>query len=412
MNILFVVPYVPSLIRVRPYQLIRHLSAAGHQVHVMTLWTSAEEEKAAAQLSEACHEVQAIHLPRWQSYLNVLKTLPTRTPLQAAYCWQPALAEEIVRRLHPSNGRPTFDVIHLEHLRGARFGLALKQRLAHAPRPAPPIVWDSVDSISHLFRQAASRGKRLYDRLLTWSELGRTERFEAWLTGQFDHVLVTSNPDRQALLALAEKFNQTRPAPISVLRNGVDLEYFCPNPEIKRHPATLVLTGKMSYHANVTMALHLVQEIMPLVWQRRADVRVQIVGKDPPRTLQALAEAPRVEVTGTVPALNQYLQKATIAVAPIAYGAGIQNKILEAMSCATPVITSQNAVSDLPVIPEKHLLVAHDPPSFAQAILTLLDDPNLQQRIGRAGREYVEQHHQWREIASQLGQIYTQVRRG
>lgn len=410
MNILFVVPYVPSLIRVRPYNLIRYLTARGHRVTVMTLWTTAEEKEAAARLAQECHRVEAVALPRWRSYFNALSTVPTRTPLQAAYCWQPALVNQIARLIGHDNGRAPFDVAHVEHLRGARFGLAIKSRREQNVFPPIPIVWDSVDCISHLFRQAAARGRRIFDRLLTRYELSRTERYEGWLVSQFEHVLVTSHMDKSALEALVGRARpRQRPPAISVLQNGVDLDYFRPDAHTTRYPATLVVSGKMSYHANISMVLHLLQDIMPRVWEKDASVQVQVVGKDPPNAVRAFAQDPRVTVTGTVPEIRAYLQRATIAVAPLAYGAGIQNKILEAMACAAPVVTTPNAVADLQVSPGENILVAENPASFSEQILQLLHDPALRDRIGQAGRRYVEKNHRWDAIAAHLEGIYAQV---
>lgn len=404
MKILFIVPYVPDLIRVRPYNLIRYLSQLGNEVTVMTLWTSEQEKRAATELEKYCRKVYAFNLPKWRSYLNALFTVPSSTPLQASYCWSPALVDEAVRLIQNGQGKFAFDVVHVEHLRGARLGLALKDRL-----PGLPVVWDSVDSISHLFRQAMANSKRAYDRVLTGFELGRTERYEGWLQGQFDRTVVTSQADKTALENLRTKAPSAKAIPpVAIIQNGVDLEFFKPEFTTPREPATLVLTGKMSYHANIAMALHLVQEIMPKVWAVQEDVRVNIVGKDPPAVIQALANS-KINITGTVPDLRPYLQKATLAVAPITYGAGIQNKILEAMACGTPVVTTQKAVTGLRVTPDKDIVVAQDADSFASAILRLLNNPSLQQNIGKAGRQYVETYHHWGEVASQLTNIYREV---
>lgn len=404
MKILFIVPYVPDLIRVRPYNLIRYLTRLGHEVTVLTLWTTEQERVAAQALEKQCAHVEAFYLPKWRSYLNALMTVPTRTPLQASYCWHPPLVEHASRLFQPGKSQQPFDVVHVEHLRGARLGLALKARF-----PTMPVVWDSVDSISHLFRQAMANSKRVYDRLLTSFELGRTERYEGWLIDQFDATLVTSQTDKTALEGLRARFTPTpSSAEVSIVQNGVDLEFFKPG-DAPREPATLVLSGKMSYHANIAMAVHLIQEIMPRVWAVREDVRVNIVGKDPPPVIQAFAQNPKIKITGTVPDLRPYLQQATVSVAPITYGAGIQNKILEAMACATPVITTPKAVGGLQVTPDENILVAQDAESFAQAILKLLNHPHLPQQIGPAGRQYVEKYHHWGEVASQLSNIYHQV---
>ncbi len=223
---------------------------------------------------------------------------------------------------------------------------------------------------------------------------------------QFDHVLITSEQDRQAILQ-GNPVNAGSSS-ISVLPNGVDLDYFKPDPEISRDPATVVISGKMSYHANVAMVLHFVREIMPLVWNRCPDVKVIVVGKDPPHEIQALGQNPAVHVTGTVKDIRPFLQRATLSVVPILYGAGIQNKVLEAMACATPVISSPQAVSALSLKPGQDVLVAQEPDRFARTVLELLDNPRRQSELGAAGRRYVERYHNWNQITVQLEEIYTQ----
>jgi glycosyltransferase involved in cell wall biosynthesis len=165
----------------------------------------------------------------------------------------------------------------------------------------------------------------------------------------------------------------------------------------------------MSYHANISMALFLVDEIMPHVWAGRPEVKVTIVGKDPAREVMALAQNPAVTVTGTVPDVRPYLQQATIAAAPITYGAGIQNKILEAMACAAPVVATPQAIAALTAKAGQDLLVAQEPAALADLILTLLQDVNRQEAIGRAGRAFVEAQHDWAVVTGRLEQIYNEV---
>ncbi len=396
MNILFVVPYVPNLIRVRPYDLIRHLSARGHRVTVLTLWTNEQERADVEALRQHCHDVKALYLPRWRSLLNCLLALPTSMPLQAAYCWHPKLKYQIPNTQHQ------FDVVHIEHLRGARYGLALKSEI--------PIVWDSVDSITHLFEQAAQQSQSLSNRLMTRLELGRTRRYEGWLVSQFDRVLVTSGKDKAALEKISNLQSQipNQQSAIEVLPNGVDLEYFAPG-NGTRQPGTVVFSGKMSYHANATAALYLANQVMPLVWAQRPDARLVIAGSRPTSAVRQLAtnHGGRIEVTGYVPDLRKSLQQASVAVAPLLYGAGIQNKVLEAMACETPVVASPLAVSAL-----SHLqagtdsLVADTPKAYAEHILRLLSDDALRERMGAAGRHYVETYHDWNAIGEQLETIY------
>jgi glycosyltransferase involved in cell wall biosynthesis len=395
MNVLFIVPYVPNLVRTRPYNLIRHLSARGNRVTVLTVWANEQERADLVHLQEICYDVHAIPMPQWHSLFNSALALPHRkTPLQSVYSWKPELVAHLT-------GESPYDVVHVEHLRGSRYGLQFKEN------SDLPVIWDSVDCITHLFRQAASQSKSLKGRFRSWLDLDRTASYEGWLLDKFNHILVTSPVDRDALLGL-KPFGST-PAPISVLGNGVDIDHFSPDPAVERDPATLVISGKMSYHANVTMTLHLVNEIMPYVWQQRSDARLVVVGKDPTREIQALAENPNIIVTGTVDALPPYLQKATVAVAPITYGAGIQNKILEAMSCGTPVVTTPHAVTALCIEPGRDILVADSPERYAEAIVSVLENPQRQEALSRNGRNYVEQFHHWPNVAARLETIYAEA---
>jgi glycosyltransferase involved in cell wall biosynthesis len=424
MNILFIVPYTPNLIHVRPYQLIRSLVRRGHRLTLATLWISDEEQADLDRLAAEGVQVLACWLSIWRSTWNCLRALPSGVPLQAVYCWQPALARRVQFAIRHSQ----FDIIHVEHLRGARYGLHTKSEIRN-PKSEIPIVWDSVDCISYLFEQAARDSRSLKGRLMTRLELGRTRRHEGWLVGQFDRVLVTSEVDATALRELAavscplsvgqqsaisnQQLTTSNEQLITVLPNGVDLAYFTPTGE-PREPASVVITGKMSYHANVTAALHLIQDIMPRVWAQRPDVQVWIAGKDPPREIRALGTyggqssviGGRVTVTGTVPDIRPYLRRATLAVAPVPYGAGIQNKVLEAMACETPVVASPQAISALAARPGRDLVVAGGAEAFAQAVLALLDDPARRAQLGPAGRAYVEAHHNWEVIAAQLEDIY------
>jgi polysaccharide biosynthesis protein PslH len=424
MRILFIVPYTPNPIRVRPYEFVRALLRRGHAVTLATLWTSPTEQDDLNRLAQMGAHVLSEPMPAWQSARNSLAALPASTPLQAVYSWQPAL----YRTLRTLVQEQQFDAIHVEHLRGSRYGLELLDHLQSSPT-RPPVIWDSVDCISHLFAQASAQSRSTKGKLMTRFELPRTKRYEARLIRTFDHTVVTSTIDRTALLDLArqhrDKDRQSGSgagpdvaAKVDVVPNGVDLEHFSYCGPEQRHPNRIVFSGKMSYHANVTAALHLVDEIMPLVWAQRPDAEVWLVGKDPAPELRALAEkqpgtggttgavAGRVVVTGEVPAMQDFIQGAAVAVAPLLYGAGIQNKVLEAMACGAPVVASAQASQSLAAVPGQDFLLASGPADFAAAILAVLGSAELRAELGHAGRRFVENNHSWDSAVAQLEGIY------
>lgn len=400
MKILFVVPYTPNLVRTRSYNLIKALHARKHIITLATLWEDQADLTDLQFIQPYCNRIITQPMPRWRSLWNSLLALPTPSPLQYSYSWQPALAQELCRLV--TNPAEKFDAIHVEHLRGARYGVALQDCLKKQGRFIP-IIWDSVDCISLLFRYAAQNSGSLFTWSITRLESKRNQRWEARLIRLFDHTVITSPKDRDAILALqppgpAEK--------VTTISNGVDLAYFQPDDARTRRHDTLVLSGKMSYHANIAMAQALVTEIMPLLWAQKPEIKLQIVGKDPPAFVQAYANDPRIQVTGMVPEVRTYLQHATVAVAPLRYAVGVQNKVLEAMACGTPVVTTPHVMTSLDAIPGQDLMVGDDAPAFARAVLELLGNPQRRIEMGRSARKYVEKNHDWNLIAERLERIY------
>ena len=398
MRIAYIVPYVPNLIRTRPYNLINQLASLGHEVTVFTLGSGQQDLIDAQALKSHGPDVHYYAQPVWRSLLNSAAAVLSDKPLQAVYSWQRDMALQIAQRASQNQ----FDILHVEHLRGSRYGSFLKSRF-----PTLPVVWDSVDCISHLFQQAADHSRSFFGKFMTRLELPRTRRTEGDLVCRFDHVLVTSPSDRNALLGLVPVGKS--PSDISVLPNGVDVEYFHPNAEFERQAETIIFTGKMSYHANISMVKYLVEEIMPRIWKHRPAARLYIVGKDPSPAIQQLRQNPLITVTGTVDDIRPFLWRATVSVVPLLYGAGIQNKILEAMATGTPVVTTCQALSALQARPGKDLFVSDDPDGFSQAVLQLIANQDLQQKTGDAGVIYVRTFHSWISIASQLVNIYQQI---
>jgi glycosyltransferase involved in cell wall biosynthesis len=398
MKIAYVVPYVPNLIRTRPYNLVLQLAALGHDVEVFTLGSNRQDLVDAQTLKAKCSAVHYHVQPGWRALLNSALAILSTQPLQSVYSWQSSMAQQLAERV----SRNEFDIVHVEHLRGSRYGTFLKSKF-----PAMPVVWDSVDSISHLFQQAASQSRSFFGKFVTRFELPRTQKAEGNLICSFDQVLVTSMTDKNALLQLAPK--DKRPSPISVLPNGVDLDYFQPNPDIQRDEETIVFSGKMSYHANISMVKYLVEEVMPRVWKVRPTARLIIVGKDPTPDIKALAENPLVTVTGTVDDIRPFLWQATVSVVPLLYGAGIQNKILEAMATGTPVVTTSRTLSALEARPGREILVADDTDIFSAEVLRLIENKTLVKEIGNAGLIYVQKNHSWINIASRLVDVYRQA---
>ncbi|MER3400936.1 MAG: glycosyl transferase family 1 [Thermoflexus sp.] len=387
MEILMVLPYPPSPIRVRPYGLLQALAQRGHRVRVLAVQPPEDRWADPGPLRDLGVEIRLFPLSRPRTLWNALRAWARGEPLQAGYADHPGLREALWQALHER-----WEVVHVEHLRGVGFAQEV---------PPERLVFDAVDSITRLFAQARALAPGRLTRWLAALELPRTRRLEASWLSRFPRVLVTSAEDAAALRRLAPEGS----AQVVVLPNGVDLEFFRPQP-IPRDPATLVFTGKMSYHANVAAALDLIQQIMPRIWARRPEVRLQIVGRNPPALLRRAARDPRIQIVGAVPDLRPYLARATLAVCPLRYAVGIQNKVLEAMAMATPAVVTPPVLGGLQAVPGRDLAVAEVPEAFAEAVLALLGQPAARRAMGEAGRAYVEAHHRWEALAERLEAVY------
>ena len=180
-----------------------------------------------------------------------------------------------------------------------------------------------------------------------------------------------------------------------VAGNGVDTDYFSPGDEPQADAQTCVFTGVLSYKPNADAVAWFAHRVLPLVRERVPGARFNIVGRSPSPAVVALGQLPGVSVIGSVPDTRPYLRGAAVAVAPLTIAPGVQNKVLEAMACATPVVCSPQAARGIDALPGRDLLVASDAAAFADAVTALLIDPARAAAIGRDARQLVVDRYNW-----------------
>ena len=198
--------------------------------------------------------------------------------------------------------------------------------------------------------------------------------------------------------------------PSVVLRNGVDLERFRPDPGAAE-PGHLVFTGVMDYFPNVDGCLHFVREVLPRVRESVPEARLTIVGAHPTAAVRRLGEVVGVTVTGAVDDTRDWLRRASVAVAPLRIARGIQNKVLEALASGLPVVGTPNATQGVEGEPGRDYLVAEGPEEQAAAIAGLLREPERARELGTAGRRLVEERYDWEQTLAPLEGILAQCAR-
>jgi polysaccharide biosynthesis protein PslH len=386
-NILYIaqrVPYPPNRgDKLAAYHAVRHL-ARKHVVTVAALADSREELAHAAALEVLGVRVEVALRRPAAARRSAFRALVTGEPLSVAYYYSPELAERIRRR---ACERP-FDAV-------VAFSSSMGQYADAAP--GTPLIADFVDIDSRNWDacSAASRWP------LSWvysTEARRLLAYERWLAGRAYCTLVRTEAERRDCIRLIPE------ARFEVLANGVDLEYFRPE-EPRRSDPRIVFTGVMDYWPNVQAVTHFCEAILPRVWKEVPQASFTIVGSRPTRAVRALGRHPGVTVTGAVPDVRPYLRAAAVAVAPLLLARGVQNKVLDAMAMATPVVVTPAAFRGVDAPEREGLLVADTPEAFAGKVVTILRDPALAFELGQRGRCFVERNCVWAEKLSRLETI-------
>ena len=226
---------------------------------------------------------------------------------------------------------------------------------------------------------------------LSWlfrREARKLTAFESDLLSRTDAALLVSDAERQVMASMQPKWV----AKLEAMANGVDLEAFPPAPLADGQ--LIVMCGRMDYLANVDGARWFAKEVFPLIREQAPAAVFRIVGAAPTGIVRALARLPGVEVTGAVPNVWPHLAQARVVVAPLRFARGIQNKVLEGMAAARPVVATSAALEGLKAAPGREVLMADEPAAFAEAVLQVLEG-RAHPDLGGRGREFVERQHQW-----------------
>jgi polysaccharide biosynthesis protein PslH len=270
--------------------------------------------------------------------------------------------------------------------------------------PEIPLVADLCDATSSRVRREMRYASPAKLPLLGLEYL-EVRRVEDRLMHIARHALFASARDRTDLVGTDGRRDDGL-APASVVPNGVDLAFWeRSTPTLGRDE--IVLTGAMDYPPNVDAAIHLVEDILPRVQAAVPTAHASIVGRDPTSSVRALGDRPSVTVTGFVDDVRPYLERASVFAAPIRYGAGIQNKVLESLAMEVPVVATPLAAGGLRTedgaVPP--IEVARDAAEAAERIVARLRLAANGQGTDPALRRYVADRFDWERNADRLERI-------
>jgi sugar transferase (PEP-CTERM/EpsH1 system associated) len=403
-KLLIVTPQLPYPPRqgttIRNYNLIRGL-AQRHTVDLLTFLAPGEDLAPDNPLLTLCRRVAGVAQPMRTVQDRIRTTLSTTTPDMGLRLESPLMHALIGGWVQ----RTRYDVVQIEGIELAQYGLAVAGRRRSAQRPA--LIFDNHNCEYLLQKRNALTDLRRPRRwpaaiysLIQWRKL---RRYEASAVRGSDSVVAVSDADRRALLALGAQ------TPITVISNGIDLDIYRPLEPAPPPAPAIVFTGKMDYRPNIDAALWFGREVLPRVIARAPEARFQIVGMNPHPRLDELRHHPAIDVTGAVADTRTYIQHAGAYVIPMRVGGGTRFKALEAMACAAPIVSTTLGVEGIDVRNEQEMLLADTPDAFASAVLRLLADAAgsraLRRQLGAQGRRFVESHYDWELIIPKLEQV-------
>lgn len=390
------IPYPPNKgDKIRSYHVLKYLLGK-YRVHLGTFVDDEQDWKYLPVLKDLCGETHFVGLNARVARLRSARGFLSGEALTLPYYYDVSMQEWVTRLLknNPvhrvlifSSGMAQYVASHISD-----------QRWSNIRR-----VIDFVDVDSDKWRQYAKRKSwpmsAVYQR-----EARQLEIYERHIAAEFDASVLVSQDEAKLFKTLAPE----SAGRIDYLNNGVDSEYFSPhryyaNPYLP-NGKVLVFTGAMDYWANVDAVTWFAQEVFPHIYQRDPKARFYIVGGRPTSTVKQLESIAGVHVTGGVPDVRPYLAHAVVAVAPLRIARGVQNKVLEAMAMAKPVLATSAAVEGLETgasfIEDTGIVVADDITECVEQSLQLLQgEPNA------AGRAYVLRYYTWAENLMRLDRL-------
>lgn len=283
-----------------------------------------------------------------------------------------------------------FDVFYVD-------GLLMAQYVMDAGLKRPAII-DLHDCMTRLFDRTMRIERNWLRKLALYLEKRSMARCERSLSRVFSAIITNSPVDEAYLKSVAPAANTL------TIGNGVDTAFFSPA-ETEGDLRNVIFTGVMNYGPNEDAAIHFAENILPLIRQREPEAQFWVVGKDPSAKVRQLSDKPGVHVTGGVPDVRPYMEKAGIFVCPLRYGSGVKNKLLAALAMQKAVVATRLSLDGLDLREHEDLLVADEPAEFAAKVVQLIEDPDHARRLASSGRALVGDRYSWESSARTLDDV-------
>ena len=381
---------------IRDYHLIRNLSKTNQITVVAYDYDDPEmSQKKKQAMKPFCERV--ISIPpnrgvknrweaRWRTIVSIVDPMP----------W-PARALT-TRRMHDTirdllkNTR--FDIVQVNHVEmGGLLGYADKMKKVIG-----------IEAITPKLERSYALQKKPLARLSYYSAVKQFPKYERGIYQKADLCTMASETEKETVLSLYPK------AKVSVIPNGVDTSFFPFEKDDHKNIVELPLLfiGSMAYQPNEDAILFFLNQVWPELCPKYPQIKLNIIGRDPTPAVQKLA-GDSVQVSGWVDDVRPYFNNSSVLIVPLRSGGGTRLKILEAMACGLPVVSTRIGAEGLDITDGENILLADEVDDFAEAILRLFNDQELMNRLRWNGRRLVEEKYEWKLIANKLEESYRRL---
>lgn len=395
MKIMFVchrLPFPPNRGgKIRPFNVIRHLTESGHSVTVGSLARSEEEMLEGQGLAKYCDKLFVGRIGKVAAIAHMIGRLPTLIPSSMGYFYSRSLHQEIRRELQ----NVKYDLIFVHCSSAAQYVRSTS---------SIPSILDFGDLDSQKWLDYATF-HRFPLSVGYWFEGTKLCREEKRLARQFNLCSCTTRAELESLQ------NSGAASRADWFPNGVDWEFFTPS-EVPYSRDQICFMGRMDYYPNQQAMLFFCNSVLPLIQARRPATELIIVGAEPSPDIRKLGKRRGVTVTGTVPDVRPYVRRSALSVAPLAIARGTQNKMLESMAMGVPVVCSKKAANGVDAVAGEHILTAGSVKAYVDCITRILGSLEERQRLSLAARDRILTHASWAASMGKLDEIVASVTSG
>lgn len=383
MKILIITPRIPY----PPYRgdklkifNISKILVKKNNVHIITFYRNYSDKELIKPLEELGIKVSLIRLTLIESILSALIAVFQAIPFQVAWYKSKRMKKSVEDLLKQNS----FDVVYYHLIRSSQYLSKIQDKSCLN-------IIDFTDAVSLYLSRMFEQEKNYIKKIFIRTELKRIKNYEN-IAEKFDALFICSEIDRQFLIDKGIKQD------IQILNNGIDTDYFVSEQndyDFKR----IIFTGNMPYYANSDAVIYFTKDILPLITKKDPEVRFYIVGQHPPLMIKKLASE-NVIVTGYVKDIRAEYLKSAVNVAPMRFGAGTLNKVLESIALGIPVVATSISMLGLPKELAKFVFIADTPAEFANTVLEVINNPSIRNELMVEGKTIISKTLSWNNIVS------------